>query len=307
VTWVFDELDELALALLRRAGIDTHPVPVEQLALRLGADRVITERLEREEGRLELRGSEVVVVTSRDASAARRRFTIAHEVGHLVAADPRYDLRRLRERSGLRDEERFCDRLAESLLMPSQWVRDGFSGAPPRLATIAEFSRAFSVSAAAANLRLARCTNWSQALLRFTRHRSSWALDAVTGWRPERRNSVRRSAWSGPVLSRFAKPGTLSRLWLPLACGEREWLFGAELIGHDGWVLALVDPRRRRRFSPAQRRYLPGAERNLDTLKLFYSLDDIDACIIPASTSMEGKDGEGCEHQRGFAGQPLAA
>src|SRR3954454_13146300 len=120
VTWVFDDLDELALALLRRAGVDTHPVPVERLALRLGADRVITERLEREEGRLELRGSEVVVVTSRDASSARRRFTIAHEIGHLIAADPRYDLRRLRERNGLRDEERFCDRLAESLLMPAQ-------------------------------------------------------------------------------------------------------------------------------------------------------------------------------------------
>ncbi len=306
MTWAFSGLEELATALLRRAGIDTFPVPIEELALRLGADRVITERLEREEGRLELRDSKVVIVASSDATVARRRFTIAHEIGHLIVADPRYELRRLRECKGLRSEERFCDRLAESLLMPADWIREEFGGATAGLATVAACSRAFGVSAAAANLRLTRCTEWSQALLRFTQREGDWQLSAVTGWRPERRDCVRRGEWTDTVLARFAEPGSLSRLWLPLDCGEREWLFGAEVWGRDGWALALVDPRRRRVLGRGKGRPSGSAEDNLEALKLFYSLDDIDACILPVSIPMDRKE-ESRDNEGRFADQPLAA
>jgi hypothetical protein len=304
VTWVFNGLEELANALLRRAGIDSYPVPVEELALRLGADRVVTRRLEREEGRLELCGSEVVIAASSDASLARRRFTIAHEIGHLIAADPRYELRKLRERNGLRSEERFCDRLAEALLMPAERVRERFSGVPASLATVVACSQAFGVSAAAANLRLSRCTAWSQALLRFTANRHGWQLSAVTGWGPECRDRVGRSRWTDLVLARFAEPGALSRLWLPLDCDEREWFFGAELWGRDGWALALVNPRLRRAIGCGTREISPVGEHHLENLKLFYSLDDIDACILPASISIERKEGSREDEGR-FAGQPL--
>lgn len=287
MNWVFDNIEEFAAALLRRAGITRLPVPVEEIAFRLGAERIERGRLREEDGRLELHNSEITIVVNSDASAARRRFTIAHEIGHLVLADPRYDVSALRP-AGPQWEERLCDRIAEALLMPSAWVTDHYEGAPQRLSTLFDFCRRFGVSAAAANLRLQRCTSWRRSLLRFADHGEGWRLAAVTGWSPEPRASVRMIAETELVLERFAEPDTLSRLWLPLGSGGRSWLFGAELWGRQGWALALADSRRRRSWNPAERTLVLQPASNLNRLKLFYTLDDIDACILPTSTSREG-------------------
>lgn len=292
MTWAFSDLDELAAFLLRRAEIASHPVPVEKVALALGADRICTEWLDGEEGRLELRGPEVVIAAHADASPARRRFTIMHEVAHLVCADPRLDLSALRSRPTLRSEERFCDRLAEALLMPAPWIYSRYAAAPRSLSTVLHCARSFGVSAAAANLRLLRCVRWQRSLLRFQPYRDRWQLAAVTGWEPEPRASVKTNVATLQVLSRFAQPGAHSLLWLPLGCGGREFAFGAELWGRERDAFALVDFRRRRPYRPGGKVGGPPEMADPALLKLFYSLDDIDACILPASNEREGKNGQ---------------
>lgn len=292
MTWAFSDLDELAAFLLRRAGVASHPVPVEKVALTLGADRICTEWLDGEEGRLELRGSEVVIAAHADASLARRRFTIMHEVAHLVCADPRFDLSAIRSRPALHSEERFCDRLAEALLMPAAWIYSRYAAAPRSLSTVLHCARGFGVSAAAANLRLLRCVRWQRSLLRFQRYRGRWQLAAVTGWRPEPRASVKINAATAQVLSRFAQPDAHSLLWLPLECGGSGLAFGSELWGRERDAFALVDFRRRRPYRPGQRLAGPPEMGDPALLKLFYSLDDIDACILPASIEREGKNGQ---------------
>ena len=69
--------------MLARMGIAEAPVPVEQIARRLGAqvtyegfDGDISGMLFRDEGRA------VIGVNSRHAPT-RQRFTVAHEIGHL--------------------------------------------------------------------------------------------------------------------------------------------------------------------------------------------------------------------------------
>jgi Zn-dependent peptidase ImmA (M78 family) len=124
-----------AAELLRSANVTRVPVPVEELAQRIGA----TIHLEPFTGELygmvhrNQDGTAVIGVNSLDAPT-RRRFTIAHEIGHLVLhAD---EALHIDERSpiGLRNEksswgndprEIQANQFAAALLMPlEQLLRD---------------------------------------------------------------------------------------------------------------------------------------------------------------------------------------
>lgn len=289
--WVASSLDDFSAFLLEDAGIAAPPVDVERLARHLGVARIVTTSLDGEIGNLRWLNSDLVISASRDASPARRRFTIAHEIAHLVLTDPRFDFRAVREKEGLGSDERFCDRLAESLLMPARWVLERCRDQPQELDTLLDFTRAFQVSAAAAAVRLQRIAGWSRSLLRFQASRGGWALLSVTAWSPEACASVRATAGTKAVLERFAVPETLSRLWLPLCAGGHSWVVGAELYGRDRWALALVNPRRRLPHAERSGRTVP-SDADTACLKLFYSLDDIDACILASPTKPEGIDEE---------------
>jgi hypothetical protein len=295
VTWAFDDIEDLASFLLREAGIPKPPVDVERLALALGVDEIVTCTLSREDGRLELRGSSALIFVSRDMSPARRRFTIAHEIGHLVLADPSLDLIAIRMKTdALRSDERFCDRFAETLLMPAAWISERYGELPQSLSTLLKCTEAFGVSAAAATVRLQRVLGWSRALLRFELCRAEWTLFSVTAWRPEPRASVQATGATRAVLDQLALPGSVSRLWLPLRAADADWLVGAELWGRSGWALALVDTSRR--HAPRSQPLAPAGLTDLaKSLKLFYSLDDIDACILSQPSKREGSD-EQCDH-----------
>lgn len=305
MTWTFSDIDEFADFLLRAAGITEPPVDVEHLARHLGVDGIVSRRLDREEGRLQLRDSDALIVLNTDMSRARRRFTIAHEIGHLVLADPRFDLAPLCAKRSFRTEEHFCDRLAEALLMPASWIVDRYDQLPQCLSTMLDCTSRFGVSAAAAAVRLQRILRWSRSLLRFRLCRDEWTLLSVTAWQPEPRAEVSATEATRAVLERFAVPDSTSRLWLPLSVADREWHVGAELWGRSGWALALADSRRRR---PSRRRdeISARAAPAPSHLKLFYSLDDVDACILARPSNVEGSD-ERCEDNRGTRRRLAAA
>jgi len=119
--------------------------------MRLGVAQVIEERLPFDGGIFNFDGVLIAKVNSL-CGPARRRFTLAHEVGHLIlAAEFGGPITCARDQS----LEKACDAVAAELLMPAEEVvpfvkRQGESS-PEKLRLIAE---AFGVSLHAAALRV---------------------------------------------------------------------------------------------------------------------------------------------------------
>jgi len=93
--------------------------------------------------------------------AARRAFTLCHEVGHTFFAgsqEERYFLRTKERKSYLTPEnarlERACDIAAAELLMPEPWFDEAVGRRGLRAAALPELCREFAVSLEAAALRL---------------------------------------------------------------------------------------------------------------------------------------------------------
>lgn len=118
--------------LLRRAGIEAAPVPVEEIAALVGA-RVTYNDFQNEISGLLLRRSQSVVIgVASEQSKARQRFTIAHEIGHLllhegeelhVDADFRVNLRSSASSRADDVTEIEANAFAASLLMPIDFLK----------------------------------------------------------------------------------------------------------------------------------------------------------------------------------------
>lgn len=106
-----------------------------------------------------------IELQSRDGRA-RRRFSLAHEIGHLCFRDCDASLAVERATGVLnndtvgRREEWICDRLAAELLMPDRLFRPRAAESQPNRAGIAELARDFGVSAEAALTRGAELQIW---------------------------------------------------------------------------------------------------------------------------------------------------
>ena len=110
-TTVEDAVRDTATRLL--AGVSCPPTDLDALKDRLNVTSVQAMQRLPVSGELRKRDDGLVVVYSSSLSAPRRRFTIAHELGHAVFEGtgpnaPRYG----------RELERICDLLAAEFLMP---------------------------------------------------------------------------------------------------------------------------------------------------------------------------------------------
>lgn len=102
-----------ARALLEDCQVQGIPVDLTRLARRVGIKQV-TELNTRLDGQLlEVRAGEYEVVLSKSAPATRKRFTLAHEIAHLLLfpQQARCDLRR--------ETEELCNLAASELLIPA--------------------------------------------------------------------------------------------------------------------------------------------------------------------------------------------
>lgn len=126
---------------------------LDALARRLGVSRIIEEPLRYEGGVFELPNGERVIKLKANSTFSRKRFTLAHEIGHLLLGRPG-----LRSSCGEdRDLERACDTIASELLMPTDeavpFVKQLGRPSPEKLTAVA--SR-FQVSLQAAAFRVHR-------------------------------------------------------------------------------------------------------------------------------------------------------
>src|SRR5687768_16159797 len=125
--------EQAASRLLKSHRIAATPIPVEQLAEKLGA-QVVREPLRGDVSGMLFREDDRIVIGVNSAEApVRQRFTIAHELGHLqlhpgkpVIIDKllRVNLRETRRTSMSDRQEREANQFAAALLMPQEWVKE---------------------------------------------------------------------------------------------------------------------------------------------------------------------------------------
>lgn len=147
------EIRRQAARLLVSAGVVREPVSLRDVVSALNLELVQKTREPfASEAALEPLGDGHAIVLSGAGSERRRRFTIAHEIGHFVLHPER---RRPERRGGVNaaweGQEREADRFAAELLMPEPLVREAVAQHGPDAARLAD---RFEVSRQAMEVRL---------------------------------------------------------------------------------------------------------------------------------------------------------
>ncbi len=125
---------------------------LEALARKLGVSRIAEERLPFDGGLFELASGELVIKLNSESSFVRKRFTLAHEIAHLLLNTVPAHRSTSRTDEAL---ERTCDLIAAELLMPSAEVSDFARGlGPPSPEKLRGIASKYAVSMQAAALRV---------------------------------------------------------------------------------------------------------------------------------------------------------
>ena len=120
-----------ATAVLEKMGVASAPVPVEEIAGRLGA-KLVFEPIEQDvSGMLYREGESAIIGVNSLHANTRQRFTIAHEIGHLLLHEGkpmfvdklvRVNLRDATSSAATDKQEIEANRFAAELLMPVAFV-----------------------------------------------------------------------------------------------------------------------------------------------------------------------------------------
>ena len=125
------EISRCVEELLEEHGVTTAPVPVEKIARSLGARLRFSPLDEELSGMIYLRGGTPIIGVNSQHHRNRRRFTIAHEIGHLllhraeiadqVHVDKRFRvlMRDANSAAGTERMEIEANQFAAELLMPT--------------------------------------------------------------------------------------------------------------------------------------------------------------------------------------------
>ena len=118
--------------LLTECGVEGPPVPVLNLARSREARIVQVDGDDDEiDGFLYREGDQIVIGVNRNQALVRRRFTVAHELGHLLLHETgdvhvdrgfRIFLRDSHSREGVVQDEMEANRFAAELLMPIEFL-----------------------------------------------------------------------------------------------------------------------------------------------------------------------------------------
>lgn len=150
-------IEETALQALQKIDCKKPPVPVEEIANAFGLEVVefpfhdkISGLLKKEQG---------VIGVNKGQHPVRRRFTIAHELGHfLLGHDIEKGIDETIDDSFDKPypQEREANIFASALLMPSEWMKESFKAQGSDLTKIDldKLAQTFGVSKQAMTIRL---------------------------------------------------------------------------------------------------------------------------------------------------------
>ncbi len=217
------------------------PVDVAGVAHALGVHEIRLDPNLVEDGRLEHSAELSVIIIRGDRQLRgrpRRRFTLAHEVGHLLLARPDEKLLARRDWNDDRTE-RFCDDFAAALLLPRQWVGETYRRHPPVLATVRDLAERTRTSLAASLVRLNEVLGWNCALIHW-RYDTSWRMGFHAGLPRSLHGRVRSDVTTMDVLDSCAGDGDVVIDALPLLITNRSRLVRAEVSVRRPSALALI-------------------------------------------------------------------
>lgn len=229
----FKTLDELVERLVPSIDLwcGQQPVPVEAIAHRF--DVTVRRDAIDEAGRIEVSKGRIVITLDSRAADYRQRFTLAHELGHLLLARPDLHLYGLRHESALVDEEMFCERFAESLLMPRAWFNEAYGGKAPSLRHVIDCSRRTNVSLSAASIRATRVLGWNYVLVRLDLAVGDhWRFASASGGELNARSAVMPAVDTSSALAQALRPHRVvqdTAAVLPLVAAGRRVYVQAEI------------------------------------------------------------------------------
>ena len=173
------EPEERADELLRDFGPSKPPVDdLESLARHRGVTRIQVDAKIFADG-LTLRETEGFAIVLRPASAARYRFTFAHEIGHTHFYRPN-ETGVWKHASAGAAEEGWCHNFAGALLMPAAWLRQDVRDlSEPSLTALDGLIRRYRVSVEALTWRLAHLQIWPTLILRGERSAEGWVVKTL--------------------------------------------------------------------------------------------------------------------------------
>jgi len=214
---------------------------LEVLAKDLGAHEVLWENRSygSEDGMVEVVDDRILIWIRRRRARRRERFTLAHEIGHLVLAQPDLQLTSMRRRSGLEDAERFCDAFAAALLMPRGWIEREYGQCPHSLETLLDCSARTETSLAASLLRLRNCLGWSATLLHWRRTGVGWCMVGLTGLPYRLRRELSSTEETRQLLEELPVGQRLAEI--PLQVDRRQIRVKAEAMVRPTSIVGLVD------------------------------------------------------------------
>jgi Zn-dependent peptidase ImmA (M78 family) len=216
-----------ARALLHRCGVEAaEHIQVEAIARSLGAYVIDDPTLVTSDARLLRTRHHTVIRLSvrRLKSPGRRRFSLAHELGHLVLGSGLNTVSLLSCSSAAdpeaHDREADADAFAAELLMPEALVRRRCEVSPMSLDVAQAIAETFGTSLVASAIRLAELTS--------ERCATVYSEDGIVRW------SARSSSFHA-VVERGAPLDPLS-VAFDLARGLRHHDRGARPILADAWI-----------------------------------------------------------------------
>jgi hypothetical protein len=176
-----------ARALLHRFGVrEPQHVIVEAFAARLGVD-IVEAPLDGATAQLVRMGSRtVIIVADRVVDPAARRFSIAHELGHLVLKHPSRDPKELCGKYGsprgidARDFEAEANAFASELLMPSRILRQSCEVSPVDLEVPRRIAREYNVSILASARRFTELASERCAAVFSASREVKWCAPSAT-------------------------------------------------------------------------------------------------------------------------------
>lgn len=242
----------VARRLLAEAGASELPIDPYRVA-RAHNVLVIEREAEGCDGCILVEGdAAAILVNAGIRKAERRRFTVAHELGHFALHREMLYFRResLEEIEGEFDAgiEAEANAFASELLMPAASVDYEFATQEPSWFVVDQMQARYSVSLTAAALRLVKSSHYSCALAFIRDGMITWVARSPE-WRryylavggPPREGTLAASVLAGAETPQKAQPVSASA-WAPEHTGEdAELLEAARVIYEDSVLVLLYD------------------------------------------------------------------
>lgn len=113
-----------ARAVLGAAGYSRPPVGVSDCVRVVRGLALVEEGLTKDGYLIDFGDGFAEILVSKNAARERARYTAAHEMGHWILRRETVDSRRAEDFAAKPEVvERWCNRFAASLLMPTEWIR----------------------------------------------------------------------------------------------------------------------------------------------------------------------------------------